>query len=326
MASIKDVAERAKVAKSTVSLVLNNSGYVSEETRRKVEEAMKALNYRPNQLARNLSFRRSNLIGIILPDLSHPFFGTAAKYLEEALYPYGYKTMICQTVERANMEQEFIGMLKSQAMDGIIMAAHSLSQKYYQDLTSPVVGFDRYLNEHIPVVRADHRAGGRLAAEQMYRSGVRKPVQIGGSMAVTTPAHQYHDSFMEEMQKKGVEVRNIEMEHNAFSEADFAQAAERVFEEFPDTDGIFGADLAVSACLREAVRRGMDVPKDLRLLAYDGTYITRVGEREISAVVQPIRDLANVCAAKMNDLIQNPGQKQEQETVLPVTFQDGETL
>lgn len=325
MASMKDVAERAKVAKSTVSLVLNNSGYVAEETRKRVEQAMKELNYRPNQLARNLSLKKSNLIGIILPDMSHPFYGTVAKYLEEALYQYGYKTMICQTIERENMEQEFIGMLKSQAMDGIIMASHSLSQKYYQDLSFPVVGFDRYLNEHIPVVRADHREGGRLAAEKMYEAGVRKPVQIGGAAVVATPAHQYHESFHMEMRKRDVVVRDIEMEHNAFSENDFAKAAARVFEEFPDADGIFGADLAVSACLREAVKRKKSIPGEIRLLAYDGTYVTRMGEHKISAVVQPFKELAGACVGKMNALILNQ-KTGSQETILPVSFQEGDTL
>lgn len=325
MASMKDVAERAKVAKSTVSLVLNNSGYVAEETRKRVEQAMKELNYRPNQLARNLSLKRSNLIGIILPDMSHPFYGTVVKYLEEALYQYGYKTMICQTIERENMEQEFIGMLKSQAMDGIIMASHSLSQKYYQDLAFPVVGFDRYLGAHIPVVRADHAEGGRLAAEKMYGAGVRKPVQIGGAAVVSTPAHQYHESFRMEMRKRDVVVRDIEMKHNAFSENDFAEAASRVFEEFPDADGIFGADLAVSACLREAVKRKKSVPGEIRLLAYDGTYVTRMGEHNFSAVVQPFKALADACVRKMNALILN--QKEDsQETILPVSFQEGDTL
>ena len=105
MASIKDVAKRAQVAKSTVSLVVNQTGYVSDETRAKVEQAIQELNYTPSQLGRNLSKNRTNLIGISIPDVSHPFFGTLVKYIEEALYQKGYKTMLCATVEKVNMEQ-----------------------------------------------------------------------------------------------------------------------------------------------------------------------------------------------------------------------------
>ena len=83
MASINDVAKRAHVAKSTVSLVLNNSGYVSEETRKKVEQAIRELDYHPSQIAQNLSKNRTNLVGVVIPDVSHPFYGTFVKYAEE---------------------------------------------------------------------------------------------------------------------------------------------------------------------------------------------------------------------------------------------------
>ena len=91
MASIKDVARRAGVAPSTVSLVLNNTGYVSEKTREKVEKAMKELDYMPNELARNLYRNKTNIIGIIIPHIDHPFFSTFVKYTEKFLYELGYK-------------------------------------------------------------------------------------------------------------------------------------------------------------------------------------------------------------------------------------------
>ena len=99
------MAKKANVAKSTVSLVLNQSGYVSAETRARVEQAIKELNYTPRQLGRNLSRNRTGLIGVIIPDVSHPFFGSFVKYVEEALYQKGYKTMLCATMEKENMEQ-----------------------------------------------------------------------------------------------------------------------------------------------------------------------------------------------------------------------------
>ena len=100
MASINDVAKKANVAKSTVSLVVNNSGYVSAKTRAKVEEAMRELNYVPSQLAKNLSSRRSNIVGIVMPDVMHPFFATFIKYAELKLFHYGYMTMVCGTIGR----------------------------------------------------------------------------------------------------------------------------------------------------------------------------------------------------------------------------------
>lgn len=325
MPSINDVAKRAKVAKSTVSLVLNNSGYVSEETRKKVEDAIRELDYQPSQLARNLSYRRTNLVGVIIPDVSHPFYGTFLKYAEDALYRRGYKTMVCQTVERENMELEFLSMLKSQTMDGIIMGAHSLKQEEYVHLDRPVVAFDRDLGDRIPIVRADHEAGGRQAARLFLEKGCQQVVQVRGASIVSTPAHRYHTAFAETMEQGGVKVGEVEMPHNAFGEEDFARAAAQIFAEYPEADGIFGADLVVQACLKEAEARKLAVPGQLHLLAYDGTYVTRTGACQVNAIVQPIQELACSCVEKMDRLIQGQAVA-EHDSVFPVGYQEGMTL
>lgn len=325
MASINDVAKRAKVAKSTVSLVLNNSGYVSEKTRAKVEQAIKELDYMPSQLARNLSKMRTNLVGVVIPDASHPFYGTFLKYAEEALYHYGYKTMLCETVERENMEEEFLSMLKRQTMDGIIMGAHSLMQEEYKKIGKPVVAFDRYLGDDIPVVRADHERGGTLAAQKFIEKKCLQIVQISGARVVNTPAHQYHTAFTRELKRNGLKAEDIVMPHNSFSEMDFRKTAKYVFERYPQTDGIFGADMAILACLREAQNRHRKVPEEIHMLAYDGTYITRMGLCQTDAIVQPIKELAAQCVKYMDCLIREE-EIQIQDCVFPVTYQEGNTF
>lgn len=146
MARIKDVAREAGVAASTVSLVLNQKGYVSEATRQKVEAAMKKLNYIPSEVARNLSLSRTQTIGVILPSLSHPFFGELAEELEAALYHLDYKMMICCTHAKENSERDFVDMLRRRTMDGIIMGA-----------------------QPITAVRQPIRQLARLAAEKIVR-------------------------------------------------------------------------------------------------------------------------------------------------------------
>lgn len=325
MASINDVAKRAKVAKSTVSLVLNNSGYVSDETRKKVEKAIKELDYQPSQLARNLSKMRTNLVGVVIPDVSHPFYGTFLKYAEEALYQYGYKTMVCETVERDNMEEEFLSMLKRQTMDGIIMGAHSLMQQEYENIGKPVVAFDRYLGEQIPVVRVDHENGGRVAARKFMEKQCRHIVQVSGSSMVNTPAHYYHSSFKNELEKNGLAVTDVEMHHNAFSENDFRDMAKKIMDEYPEMDGIFGADMLILACLREARLRGKVVPDELHMIAYDGTYVTRIGGYQVNAIVQPIKELAYQCVEYIDCLIRGE-QVRVQDRMFPIVYQEGDTL
>lgn len=325
MASINDVAKRAKVAKSTVSLVLNNSGYVSEKTREKVEKAIRELDYQPSQLARNLSKMRTNLVGVVIPDISHPFYGTFLKYTEEALYQYGYKAMVCGTAERDNMEEEFISMLRRQTMDGIIMGAHSLTHDQYQKIGKPVVAFDRFLGENIPMVRADHKSGGIIAARKFLEKNCSRIVQVCGAKIADTPAQQYHVSFAKELERNGVKAVDVEMPHNSFSEQDFALAAKKIFEQYPDADGIFGADLVIQASLREARLRNRRVPEELHMIAYDGTYATRTGAYRIDAVVQPVKELAGQCVAYIDCLIREES-AEIPDKIFPVSYQEGDTL
>ena len=111
MASIKEVAQKAGVGVGTVSRVSNSTGYVSDETRIKVETAMKELNYIPNELARNLLSKKSGIVAIIIPKISHPFFAEVVLYAEAELMKKGYKTMICSTYSEQNYEKEYINML-----------------------------------------------------------------------------------------------------------------------------------------------------------------------------------------------------------------------
>lgn len=105
MASIREVAQEAGVGVGTVSRALNGSGYVSPETRKKIEKAAKKLKYTPNELARNLYHNKTGIVGVIVPDLEHPFFSSLVKHIEMELYEQGYKTMICNTVGISRREQ-----------------------------------------------------------------------------------------------------------------------------------------------------------------------------------------------------------------------------
>ena len=126
MAGIKDVAKRAGVGVGTVSRMLNDSGYVAEETREKIEVAMRELNYTPNELARNLYHKRSGIIAVLVPNVSNPFFTEFVDFAEAELYEAGYKMMICNTVKARNAELEYLDMLNRHIVDGVITGVHSL--------------------------------------------------------------------------------------------------------------------------------------------------------------------------------------------------------
>lgn len=323
MARIKDVAKLAGVSTSTVSLVLNNKGYVSAATRAKVEAAVQELHYVPSEVGRNLSLNRTNLIGVIIPDVAHPFFAALLHEIEIALYDYGYKTMICSTGEKKNAELAFLDMLRRHTMDGLIIGAHALHIENYQHIELPVIAFDRYLCDEIPIIRADHHQGGQLAANALLKRHPHHVVQINGAPTVHTTAHEHEDIFAQVIKQASVPLDTIIMPANAFRPEDFAKAAREVFERYPDVDAISGTDLGAICALREASRRGRRCPDDLSIVAYDGTYLTRLGPQSLTAVVQPIPALGRRAAEAIVRRIRHEELPSLQP--LPMGFQQGET-
>lgn len=323
MARIKDVAKLAGVSTSTVSLVLNNKGYVSAATRAKVEAAVQELHYVPSEVGRNLSLNRTNLIGVIIPDVAHPFFAALLHEIEIALYDYGYKTMICSTGEKKNAELAFLDMLRHHTMDGLIIGAHALHIENYQHIELPVIAFDRYLCDEIPIIRADHHQGGQLAANALLKRHPHHVVQITGAPTVHTTAHEHEDIFAQVIKQASVPLDTIIMPANAFRPEDFAKAAREVFERYPDVDAISGTDLGAICALREASRRGRRCPDDLSIVAYDGTYLTRLGPQSLTAVVQPIPALGRRAAEAIVRRIRHEELPSLQP--LPMGFQQGET-
>lgn len=324
MAKIKDVAKLAGVSPSTVSLVLNHKGYVSPATREKVEQAIHELHYVPSEVGRNLSLNRTNLIGVIIPDIAHPFFAAVLHEIEQRLYQHGYKTMICSTSGKENAELLFLNMLRRHTMDGIIVAAHAMHLENYPTDDLPIIAFDRFLNDSVPIVRADHEQGGAMVAKALLARHPKHVVQIiGDNPDKHATAHQHEDIFSRQLREAGVKLDTIVMPADAFQAKDFAFAAHEIFQKYPDVDAISAADLGAIYALREAIKLGRCVPEDLAIVAYDGTYLTRLGPKTISAVVQPIAELGQRAADAIVYLLQH--KPLPSFAPLPMQFQQGET-
>ncbi|MBP3040264.1 LacI family DNA-binding transcriptional regulator [Bacillaceae bacterium Marseille-Q3522] len=324
MVSINDVAKRAKVAKSTVSLVINDSGYVSQKTREKVEQAMKELNYVPSQLAKNLSIRQSHIIGVVVPDIVHPFFSNFVKSIEKELYDRGYMTMVCSTLGREQVEEEYLNWLNRRTMDGIIMCAHTLAIEKYVNTKRPIVSLDRYLNNDIPVVSSDHRQAAELTVEALRKNKCHNVVQFVGSSNANVGSENYALTCKKLFEQKDGQVHFYKMQTNTFSLNEYLFAAQAAFKAFPGADAFVGSDMVITQCLKLALEKKLRIPEELKLIAYDGTQVTRIGYPKISAVFQPVDQLAFHAAEQIIAKIENrPTAKITK--ALPVSWLQGNT-
>ena len=324
MAGIKDVAKRARVGVGTVSRMINNSGYVAEETREKIEKAMKELDYTPNELARNLYHKRSGIIAVLVPSITAPFFSEFVNNVEADVYEAGYKMMVCNTAKMKNAELEYLDMLNRHIVDGIITGVHSLDIEEYTKIRKPIVALDRYLGDHIPVVAVDHKEGGRLAAETLIRNGCRKVLHFKGYIKVESPYHERHREFDRIMAEHNIEVCSYELEWNRFDSKYYRKAVMDVFQSPFTYDGVFAVDELAIECMNEIIRNHKKVPRDVKLVAYDGTFVTEIVEPELTAIVQPVEELAREAVHLLNEQI-NGKTFEKKQVVLGVQLRKGKT-
>lgn len=292
MTTITDVARVAGVSKNTVSRYLNNRGYISQKTRDAIQEAIDLLHYQPNQVARGLYTGRTNLVGLVIPDVVQPFYATMAFHIEDELDRRGYKMILCNTMYSQDKERGYLDMLRANKADGIIIGSHSTDIDY-TDIDAPVVALDRNLSDTIPVVHADHEHGGRAAAQAFIEHRCRNVIQLMGYSRVRTPSVRRHQVFADQLARHAIPCATIELEHNQFEFDTYLDMADSLLDEHPDVDGVFASDLVAMAIQRQALARGIAVPDDLLVFGYDGSYVYKTCWPPLPTIIQPYEKLAS---------------------------------
>ena len=205
MASIREVAKLAHVAPSTVSRALNGSGYVSEKSKNKIKKAVEELDYIPNQWIRNLYKKRTGIIGVMTPDIIHPYFSTLWNYLEAELDQYGYNVVICNTRGNQDKEIEYLDTLERNLFDGLIVGSAFLSDEYYMNIEKPIISLDRII-PGIPLVTSDHHQGGILAGELFLEKGCKKVMCFSDPTRMELASADSARALIDVMEKHNREV------------------------------------------------------------------------------------------------------------------------
>lgn len=325
MSSIRDVAKRANVAACTVSRVLNGTANVSPETRMRIEQAMKELNYIPNELARGMFRQKAGTIAMLVPNIRHPYFSSLATYIEDELYKNGYKLMLCSTGDDMEREKEYLKILKSNIVDGVIMGVNNQKPGDYQQFGKPLVMLDYYVDEEIPIVVSDHKAGGALAAQEFIGSGCTFVLHVGNDAETDRViSYESHKALQKTLEAEGIRSRELDIKWNTFDFAGYLELAKLILEEYPEIDGIMAADMPAAAFLKAALQLGRRIPEDLCIVAYDGTYVAATNVMEITAVHQSLKDIGRISVDMLLKLVD--GEKPEENYVrVPVTLVKGDT-
>ncbi len=319
MTTLKDVAKESGLAVGTVSRVLNNRGYISEETRKLVYDVMERLHYRPNELARSLIRQSSNVLGVIVPHIRHPYFADLISNLEAAAAKEKLKILLLNTQDKPEKFIESLDLCASNRVEGIILCSGTLSTHNFSGTHIPVVTIERYLEDGNASVECDNEQGGRLAAAELIDCGCRSLLHISGVHEVKMPADDRSVGFATLCEKAGVKHCEVTTNEQEYNNMDYRDFLHRVLREHPDVDGIFASsDLIAAQVLQVCAQLGIAVPEKLKLVGYDDVNIARLTTPTITTVHQPLREMAAAAVA----LLQNAaaGEIVANRTVLPVSL------
>ncbi|VEG26148.1 LacI family DNA-binding transcriptional regulator [Actinomyces howellii] len=326
--TLADVADAAGVSLTTVSRVLNNRGYLSDSIKARVAAAIAELNYRPNQVARALHGKSTQTIGVIVPTVALPFFGELAAEIENALADHGYRILVCNSMGRADREREYLDLLVSHRVDGIISGAHNENLKEYGTVRLPLVTVDRELSPAVPNVRCANEEGGRAATELLLERGSHSPALLTSR----TGAHNRREAgYRQVLERAGIEpvimtvdFHTPDAERARLINAHLDAAGSQV-------DAVFATDdLSAAAVLHWATGRGLEVPTDFKVVGFDGTAAVRRALPELTTIQQPIGALARTAVEVLLTQVEAVAQGEEigsspSPAELPVTVLRGST-
>lgn len=290
--TLADVAERAGVSLTTVSRVLNNRGYLSEATRERVAKAIEELRYRPNQVARALHGKSTQSVGVIVPTVSLPFFGELSAEIEDALAVHGYRTLICNSLGRRDRERDYLDLLVSHRVDGIISGAHNEDLSEYQTIHMPLVTVDRDLSPTVPNVRCANEEGARAATEHLLTRGARRPALLTSR----TGAHNRREAgYRAVLEEASIEPYVLTVDFHTPDQQRARMVREGLDAVRGEVDAVFATDdLSAADAVEWAHERGLAVPGEFKVVGFDGTAALRRALPGLTTVQQPIRAIARV--------------------------------
>ncbi|MBD0380225.1 LacI family DNA-binding transcriptional regulator [Paenibacillus sedimenti] len=311
---IKQVAEHAGVSIATVSHVINNTRYVSDEIKRKVYEAMEELDYRPNSAARSLRSQKSNTIGLIVPvlpsDTSNFFFMMVAQGIQFTLKQHGYHLLLSNnTTEQIEDEQEQIKLFNSKLIDGLFIASIAEDVSYLNEIVRsnyPVVFIDRKpAGYNGDSVLADGLGGAYEAVKTLIAKGHRRIGLLTGELGITTSNERY-EGYQKALADHGIPwdpsiVKVAESNFESGYEGVKALLAEH------DITALFIANNVLTmGAMRYIQERRIQIPAELAVIGFDDYDWTQITSPPLTVIRQPSYEIGVKAAEIMLKRIENP--------------------
>jgi LacI family transcriptional regulator len=301
--TLKDVAEVANVSVQTISRVINGKSEVSPATRKRVLEAVRALGYQPNALARSLVTSHSSAIGLVLPDISLPFYPEIARGVEDGAQAAGYSVFLCNVAGSAERELQALERLRGHRVAGQIVCNSRLDDQTLSEVlagSAPVV----LVNRHLPdvggtVIWTGYKSGSQMAVEHLLELGRTRIGYLG-----IEPDNQFQgekvDGYREALNKAGVAFDEHRMVYSAVTLHGGYEGMAKLVKSGVDIDAVFAFNdhMAVGA-LRYAATHGIRVPEDVAIVGFGGAEISGMTTPSITTVAVPLYEIGKMAITEL---------------------------
>ncbi len=318
--TIYDVAKKAGVSIATVSKVINQTGRISEKTIKKVNEVMMELDYQPSSVAAALTGKKTYTIGVLVPDISNPFFAEVARAFENSARAAGYTLFLCSTDHQTEREHEYIDLLFKKQVDGIIIATELNDTKLVKKIVKHDVPLVLFSVDHpsisTHVVTIDNVRGGYIAGTYLIEKGHQ-------SVTIITEKDRKSSEGRLAGFKQALTEANLSLENQSiiscYSTVEDSRRASKQLLSLPNRPtAVFACtDLIGVSLINEARKQGLSIPGDLSVIGFDNTIYADIAEPGLTTIEQPISQMATSTFEQLLKSMKKEEHAKQRVTIIP---------
>ncbi|WP_232058165.1 LacI family DNA-binding transcriptional regulator [Cohnella abietis] len=305
---IKDVAKYAGVSVTTVSRVLNGEKYVKDDLKARVQKAIDDLGYSPSHIARSLVRRKTNLIGVIVPDVTSSFYSTILSTIEKTASLNDYNLLVCNIIEDTDKELKYLQVFKEMRVDGIIIMHEKINEEIREmimKLGIPII-FSSVKPKDQPFISViiDDYSAAYDATRHLIDLGHSRIGFIGGDMNDVTSGQNRYFGFVHALSDFGIEQVEAHIKFGDYKTRSGYDMMKEILACRTRPTAVFAVsdDMAVGAmnCISDY---GLSVPGDISVIGFDGSQLTEQVRPRLSSMEQPILEMGKITVLKLLDLI-----------------------
>jgi LacI family transcriptional regulator len=315
-ASIKDVAKEAGVSIATVSRVLNDVDVVNEETKKKVTEAIKKLDYRPNIVARSLKTQKTRTIGIVVPDISNQFYPEIVRGAEDVANIYNYNVILCNTDLDSEKEIEYLRVLKEKMVDGVIYMSNSMEDEIIATLDNlklPTVLVEtNSKNSEFPSVTIDNEKAAYDATTYLIKNGNKKIAYVGVSPDLANARGLRFLGYKKALEDNGIEYDDELVQFGGAKAADGRDGMEVIINKVKKIDAAFCCSDEIAMGVINTLReKGINVPEQVDVIGFENIYASSIYYPKLTTIEEPMYDMGSVGMRMLIKLVNKKEIEQE---------------